>query len=272
MIYSRRSRHSGIPAFRHSAVVFLASPLLKSETEKVMRKGRNSIFAIVAAFAAYSTASIAAPLEAERDWTERVAPLLDRHCFKCHGGVRQRGGLDLRSLENILKGGESGPAIIPGEPDQSHLYKFLHADSDPHMPPKKQLAEADALVLKQWIAKLPKVEALGLAADDSGWQTNYAAALSKTRSPVYAPPAEMAGSAVIDRFIELGWSERGVQSSALATDRAFARRVYLDLAGRIPPEKNWMHFSRIRAVKPRWMRFWRVTIIRGICARFSMSC
>src|SRR5688572_5420459 len=96
----------------------------------------------------------AAPLPVEREWADLIAPLLDRHCFKCHGGVRQRGDLDLRSLENILKGGESGPALIPGEPDQSRLLQFLESDSDPHMPPKKQVPATDIQLLKDWIAKL----------------------------------------------------------------------------------------------------------------------
>ena len=80
--------------------------------------------------------------ETENLWDGRVAPILDRHCTKCHAGVRQKSGLDLRSLETILRGGERGPAIIPGKPDESRLIEFLRPDSDPHMPPegKKQLA------------------------------------------------------------------------------------------------------------------------------------
>ena len=48
-----------------------------------------------------------------------LAPLLREHCTKCHGGAKQKGGLDLRSLESLLQGGESGPAFHPGKPEQS---------------------------------------------------------------------------------------------------------------------------------------------------------
>ena len=68
-----------------------------------------------------------------------IAPLLRENCTKCHGGAKQKGGLDLRTIESALKGGESGPAFVPGKPEESRLVTFLHADADPHMPPKGQL-------------------------------------------------------------------------------------------------------------------------------------
>src|ERR1044071_2355797 len=74
-------------------------------------------------------------------WDTQVLPILDRYCFKCHAGVRQKSGLDLRSLDTILRGGERGPAVIPGKPDESRLLAFLAPEADPHMPPegKKQV-------------------------------------------------------------------------------------------------------------------------------------
>ncbi|MEC9053919.1 MAG: c-type cytochrome domain-containing protein, partial [Verrucomicrobiota bacterium] len=45
-----------------------------------------------------------------------LAPLLKQHCLKCHGGAKQKGGLDLRSLESLLQGGDSGPVLLPGKP------------------------------------------------------------------------------------------------------------------------------------------------------------
>ena len=86
-------------------------------------------------FAASLVSGWTAPSAAEELWYDKVEPLFDKNCFKCHGGVKQKGGLDLRSLQNILKGGESGPAIFPGRPDQSHIFQFTHVGSDPHMPP-----------------------------------------------------------------------------------------------------------------------------------------
>lgn len=184
----------------------------------------------------------AAPLEVERDWADQVAPLLDRYCFKCHGGVRQRGELDLRSLHQILKGGENGAAIIPGRPEESNLFKFIHAESDPHMPPKKQLGEEEIALLKRWIAKLPTADSLSIDSRKEGWSERYVAALEKARQAVWTPPAGMPESAVIDRFIELGWIERRLTGAQVSDDGAFVRRVYLDLAGRIPTKEERRSF------------------------------
>ena len=99
----------------------------------------------------------------ERMWDNEVLPVLDRYCFKCHAGVRQKSGLDLRSLDTILRGGEHGPAVIPGKPDESRLLAFLAPEADPHMPPegKKQVTPAEIDLLRQWITTLPVPAAFG---------------------------------------------------------------------------------------------------------------
>ena len=199
---------------------------------------------LVAALAGAAAGVRAGPLEIEREWAERVAPVLDRHCFKCHGGVRQRGGLDARSLEQLLKGGDSGPALIPGHAEDSSLFKFLHPDSDPHMPPKKQLDAAEIEAIKQWVSGLPSPKSLGLDLADASWQTNYPLRLAERRTPVWSPDAEISASEAIDNFVELGWRERNLRGAGPSTDQAFARRVYLDLAGRIPTPDELEEFLR----------------------------
>lgn len=184
----------------------------------------------------------AAPLEVERDWADHVAPLLDRYCFKCHGGVRQRGDLDLRSLQNILKGGESGPAIVPGRAEESNLFKFIHAEADPHMPPKKQLGPEEIALLKRWIGNLPTTDSLSINSSEVGWPERYVAALEKSRQAVWTPSVGIPGNDVIDRFIELGWKERRLTGAELSKDGIFLRRVYLDLAGRIPSTEERQKF------------------------------
>jgi len=74
---------------------------------------------------------LAGAASVEEFWPSRVEPLLDKQCLKCHAGVRQKGGLDLRSLETILRGGDRGPAIIPGKPEESRLVQFVLPDADP---------------------------------------------------------------------------------------------------------------------------------------------
>jgi hypothetical protein len=65
-----------------------------------------------------------------------VRPVLVAHCYECHSAKKQESGLRLDSRAAVLTGGESGPAVVPGEPDKSLLVSALHyADDGPQMPP-----------------------------------------------------------------------------------------------------------------------------------------
>src|SRR5579864_8288276 len=76
--------------------------------------------------------------------------VLKAKCVRCHGDKKQQGSLDLRSRDAILKGGESGPAVVPGRPDESRLFKRVR---DGEMPPKKadRLSAPQIETLRQWI-------------------------------------------------------------------------------------------------------------------------
>ena len=93
-----------------------------------------------------------------------VVPVLLLRCAACHGRQQQDGGLDLRSRESMLKGGESGPVLVPGDPENSLILKRLVAEE---MPPRKRLIEAsvkpmeedEIKLLTAWIeAGAPEVE------------------------------------------------------------------------------------------------------------------
>src|SRR5262245_50464921 len=88
-----------------------------------------------------------------------VRPILDAKCVKCHnsGKTRKYADLDLSTPAGVLKGGESGPAVVAGKPDKSLLYEKVHKGE---MPPAKKdaLAPAEVEILRKWIAdgaKLP---------------------------------------------------------------------------------------------------------------------
>src|SRR5438876_7857167 len=92
--------------------------------------------AVVAAFIAQSVLPAQDGGE-DALWTSHVEPLLKEHCAECHNPTKAKSGLDLSSLQTILRGGDRGAAVIPGRPSESHLYTFLNSDADPHMPPAK---------------------------------------------------------------------------------------------------------------------------------------
>ena len=64
---------------------------------------------------------------------------------------KEKAGLLLDTREAALAGGENGPVVLPGNPDESPLIRALRPEADPHMPPKKQLAEADIAKLRSWL-------------------------------------------------------------------------------------------------------------------------
>ena len=82
---------------------------------------------------------------------KRAHAILTEKCSRCHGEAKQESGLDLRSRETILKGGESGPAIVPGKPNDSRIFQRVR---DGEMPPKKsdRLSTREINTLREWIA------------------------------------------------------------------------------------------------------------------------
>src|SRR5262245_25031823 len=79
-----------------------------------------------------------------------IRDLFQAKCVRCHGEKVRRAGLDLRTAAGALKGGESGPAVVPGKPDKSPLYEKVHNGA---MPPAKadRLSEAEVERIRRWI-------------------------------------------------------------------------------------------------------------------------
>ncbi len=162
-----------------------------------------------------ATARAACGADAAALWVRKVQPIFDVQCVKCHGPIEQKSGLELDTPKAVLEGGDEGAVIIPGKPEKSRLYMYLAAGSDPHMPPKKQLTDAERESVREWIAAM--------------------AVTSAEPMKKQAEPRKF-GSATeaIDTFIAEGWEQRGVKPASTVDERTWCRRVYLDLAGRIP--------------------------------------
>jgi cytochrome c553 len=80
-----------------------------------------------------------------------VRPVLAENCFACHSDRKQKAGLRLDSRQAMLAGGETGPAIVPGHPEQSLLLKAIHYKDELKMPPKGQLRAEQIAALTTWI-------------------------------------------------------------------------------------------------------------------------
>jgi hypothetical protein len=154
-----------------------------------------------------------------------VLPILTNHCLTCHGGLKQKNGLDLRSRSSILQGGMSGPAIKPGALAESLLWQKVSTNEMPKGDAK--LSAAEQATLRAWIA----AGAPSLA--------------DREKEPLVLDkeprrPAQVAAD--IDRIIDARLAEAKVPASPRTDDGEFLRRVYLDLTGCIPTAEQAVAF------------------------------
>ena len=86
----------------------------------------------------------------EKSFREKILPVFEEHCLRCHGTDLMMKELDLGKLSTVLKGSESGPVVVPGRPAESKLYQLIDSGS---MPPDLEggLPEAQRAAIKAWI-------------------------------------------------------------------------------------------------------------------------
>src|SRR5438034_10871697 len=98
---------------------------------------------------------ICGPLAAQKtrdvSFKRDVVPILSEKCLKCHGLASPMANLDLKSRESALKGGQHGPAIVPGDAAASNLYKHVAGQEQPRMPLGGKLTDEEIAGLKAWI-------------------------------------------------------------------------------------------------------------------------
>src|SRR5258708_7848588 len=115
-----------------------ASRAGRSESMTVNRP-RLPILLLLAAVIGCGVAADAAASDAEDHFEKRVRPLFVERCHKCHAGATSKGGFRLDSREALLKGGESGPAVVLGRPDESLLLQAVRHQDGLAMPPDGKL-------------------------------------------------------------------------------------------------------------------------------------
>src|SRR5688572_28436716 len=101
---------------------------------------------------------------------DKAVEILQKNCVTCHGAALKMSNLDLRTREAMLTGGEHGPALDPGNPEKSRLFRFVAGIENPSMPPGKKLADSDIAALRKWIeegAAMPAAAAVETAATKS---------------------------------------------------------------------------------------------------------
>ncbi|MEK6260790.1 MAG: DUF1553 domain-containing protein [Planctomycetota bacterium] len=191
---------------------------------------------------------------------ERVAPIFEKHCIRCHNADERKGGLSLATAEAARRGGESGEVLVPSKPDASLLIQYVTGDK-PEMPKKSPpLSARQVAALREWIAAgaawpadvalqdkqfegqvwwslqplvRPKVPEAGNSERRarSEDKTSDNTSSSVPRSPLRTPRSP------IDAFIRAKLDEHGLSPSPEADRRTLHRRLSFDLLG-VPPDPD----------------------------------
>ncbi|MHC5540320.1 DUF1549 domain-containing protein, partial [Singulisphaera rosea] len=180
------------------------------------------------------------PAVSEKDaefFESKVRPVLVESCVKCHGSTRQGSGLRLDSREAMMEGGESGPALVPGDPDKSLLVRAIrYSHDDVKMPPKAKLPDLAIGTLETWVkhgAPWPEGKTLSpedrVKASESHWAFRP---VREVTPPSVSDPRW--GSSPIDDFILSALEQKGMVPQPRTDKRTLIRRATFDLTG-LPP-------------------------------------
>lgn len=194
---------------------------------------------------------------------EILVPILHVRCVICHGRRRQEGGLDVRTVASLLRGGKSGPAILPGKPDQSPLIQRIAAND---MPPPESYSTycvrpvtTDELTrLKQWIAAGAPAEAarprpIGGRSEIEVEERQLWSFRTPQRPepPILSRPARVATP--VDAFVLCELRRHGLDFAPPASPLTLMRRVYFDLIG-LPPTPAELEEHRADPSEDRYER------------------
>lgn len=191
------------------------------------------ILALSPALAASEKAPSATDIEF---FEKKVRPLLHQHCYECHsaGAKKIQGGLLLDTATRVMKGGRSGPIVVPGKPAESTLIAVVaHQHKDLKMPPAGKLSVEQIADLSTWVS---------LGVPDP--RTNEKAAITQQTNgwpykPVFKPALPTVKDTTwprtdVDRFILSKLEECGLKPAPTADKRTLVRRATFDLIG-LPP-------------------------------------
>ena len=208
------------------------------------RRMKRYAFTAFVAFTFCTTAG-AADDRAGNDFFEaKIRPVLVAQCAKCHDAAAEtakklKGGLRLDTRDALLKGGDTGAAIMPGKPDQGTLLKALKYDGDLQMPPSGKLPAATIADFEKWIAMGAPDPRDGSTTTTSGidlvkGKQFWAFQLPRSPSiPVIEKPKVPVRNP-IDAFVQKAWDDKQLLPAGIADKRTLIRRAYFDLIG-LPP-------------------------------------
>ncbi len=195
---------------------------------------------------ATSIAAAAVPSASGADdqfFRQRIAPILERRCLQCHGDSTRKGNLSLSTASAAFKGGDGGPAIVPGKPGESLLLQMISGDK-PAMPRKdKPLSREEVAAIRDWIVAGAAWPA-GLTLADRRLEGQRWWAFEPLESPTPPKPRSTWVRTPIDAFILAELEKNGLRPSRQADRRTLIRRLSFDLIGLPPTPDEVEHFLK----------------------------
>src|SRR3989449_5877685 len=169
------------------------------------------------------------------DFSKEIKPIFEASCIKCHGRGRDKGGLRIDNRETLLKGGDSGLALVPGKSAESLLIALVQGFDPDNIMPKKgtRLTPEQIGLLREWI--------------DQGLPWDAAISFGRLEPMNLKPrwpqvPAGPKSANPIDRFLQPYFAAHKIKPPRPVNDRLFARRAYLDVIGLLPPPQELEKF------------------------------
>ena len=181
------------------------------------------------------------------DFFERkIRPVLVKHCYECHSSDADvvQGGLRLDDPDDMLRGGDTGPALVPGEPSASLLLAAIRYEDGLEMPPDGVLDERVVRDFETWIRlgaadprDHPITEKTASATESIDWdqaRSFWSFTPPRSHEPNQATASHRWPANKIDRFVLAQMTAQGIEPNEAADKRSFIRRVSFDLTG-LPP-------------------------------------
>jgi hypothetical protein len=187
-----------------------------------------------------------------------IRPVLVKECYQCHATTAKkiRGSLTLDTRDGLLKGGDTGPAIVPGSAEKSILIKAIkHVQNDLKMPPKKKLSDEVIADFERWIAMgAPDPRTGGVKTTRNEINIEKGRQFWSFQAPKRSPLPSINDSAWprsdIDRYVLARLEAKGLKPVADAKPEALVRRVYYDLIGLPPTPEEVQSFVQEHAASP----------------------
>jgi mono/diheme cytochrome c family protein len=210
--------------------------------------------------------SLPPPASHSIDFAKEIKPIFEASCTKCHGRGKEKGGFRIDTRETLLKGGDSGPAVVSGKSAESLLIALVQGFDPDNVMPKKgsRLTSAQVGLLRAWIDQ-------GMPWDSSINFGRLEPNNLKPRRPEL--PQGSSNMNPIDRFVDSYFVAQKFKAPRPINDRLYARRVYLDVIGLLPSPEELEKFvadrrpnkrerlvqqllSEDRKYAEHWLTFW----------------